>query len=239
MIETLRAIIRGALERLSQQLQTDLPPLIAALAILVVAFIFARLGRWLVLRVFKGIELDLWLRRTGLSAIVNPSGKLRATRVAARITYWLFLLIGFMAALNALGSQVTTRIVEEMVLLFPRLFAGGVIVLAGMWLGQYLGRSALIWSVNEDLPKPRRIALAVRALVVFAAVVVAADALHFASGVFLAAFIAVLGSAALAAGLAFGLGAREAVRRRLDGRRQVEEAAEEREPRERSLWNHL
>lgn len=239
MIDTLQAIIRGALERLSQQMQHDLPPVIAALAILVAAFLVARLARWLVLRVFKGIEFDLWLRRSGLSAILNPSGTLRASRVAARTAYWGILVIGLLAALNALGTQVTQRMAEQIVFLFPKLAGGGLILLAGMWLGQYLGRSALIWAVNEDLPGPRRLALAVRALVVFASAVVAADTLDFAREVFLAAFILVLGGMALAGGLAVGLGTRDAVTRHLAMRRLEMERHDGQALEERTIWNHL
>jgi hypothetical protein len=240
MIETLQAIIRGALARLSQQLQHDLPPFIAALAILLVALVCARLARWMVRRAFKGIELDRWLRRSGISGIVNPSGTLRASRVAARTAYWGILLMGLLAALNALGTELTSRIVEQTVFLFPKLAGAAFILLAGMWLGQYLGRSALIWAVNEDLPAPRRIALAVRAFVVFVSIVVAADALNFAKGVFLAAFILVLGGASLAAALAIGLGMRESVRRHMDERAVAAGHEPERSmTADRSLWNHL
>jgi hypothetical protein len=239
MIDTLQAIIRGALERLSQQMQHDLPPFIAALAILLMAFVCGRLARWLVLRAFKGIELDLWLRRSGIAAILNPSGTLRASRVAARTAYWGILLIGLLAALNALGTQVTSRMAEQIIFLFPKLVGGGLILLAGMWLGQYLGRSALIWAVNEDMPAPRRVALAVRALVVFASVVVAADALNFAKGVFLAAFVVILGGIALAAALAIGLGTRDAVSRRLAVRMHEANGSGQHALEERTLWNHL
>ena len=103
--------------------------------------------------------------------------------------------------------------------------AGALILLAGLWLGQYLGRGALVWAVNEDLPSPRKLAAGVRALVTFAAVVVAADTLNFAPAVFLAAFILMLGGAALAAGLAIGLGARDAVRRHFEQRAGHERGA--------------
>ncbi len=240
MIETLQGIIQGALARLSQQIQHDLPPFIAALAILAVAFLCARFARWLVRRAFKGIELDLWLRRSGVSGIINPSGTLRASRVAARVAYWGILLAGFLAALNAFGTELTARITEQIVFLFPKLAGAGIILLAGVWLGQYLGRSALIWAVNEDLPGPRRVALAVRLFVVFAAVVVASDALNFAKGVFLAAFVLILGGAALAAALAIGLGMRDAVQRRIGSHSAGSETGEERSlTADRSLWNHL
>jgi hypothetical protein len=69
---------------------------------------------------------------------------------------------------------------------------------------------------------------------VFAAVVVAADQLDFGRNVFLAAFIMLVGGAALAASLALGLGGREAIRRHLE-----KELAPPEQQAERSLWNHL
>jgi hypothetical protein len=77
-----------------------------------------------------------------------------------------------------------------------------VILLVGAWLSQYLGRSLLVWAVNENLPAPRRIVAAARVLIMFVAVVVVADTLNFARTVFLAAFMILVGGAVLTASLA-------------------------------------
>ena len=117
--------------------------------------------------------------------------------------------------------------------LLPKLLIAGLILLGGAWLGQYLGRGMLVWAVNENVPSPRRLAAAVRIVIMFVAVVVAADQLDFARSVFLAAFIILVGGAVLAVSLAIGLN-RGAVPRFLDERRSPHEDAEE-----RSLWSHL
>ncbi len=231
MISALQAIIRGALERLSVQIQRDLPAVLAAAAILLIAFLAARVVRWLVLRAVKGIEWDLWLRRSGLSGMLARSGTLRVSLILAHAAYWCILVIGLLAALNALSTEFTLRVANGIEALVPRLAAAAAIVVAGIWLGQYLARSALIWAVNEDLPAPRRLALAVRVFMISVAVVAAADTLNFAAGVFLSAFVLVLGGAALAAGISIGVGGSEAVRRYVEDRRASRE--------ERSLWNHL
>jgi hypothetical protein len=235
MIETLQTIITGAVDRLSQQLRDDLPPLIAAAAIMGMAYLFARVARWFTLRAFKGIQVDHWLRRSGVASVLHRSGTLRASHVVAQSVYWALLIVGALAALNAFGTNITARMVESAVLLLPRLLLGAVILFSGLWLGQYLGRSMLVWAVNEDLPSPRRLALLVRVLVVFVAVVVTADTLNFAREVFLAAFILLMGGAALAGGLAIGLGARDSVRRRFEERA----AAVHENGQERSVWSHL
>jgi hypothetical protein len=110
-----------------------------------------------------------------------------------------------------------------------------VILLAGAWLGQYLGRSMLVWAVNENFPSPRRLAAVVRILIMFVAVVVAADNLDFARSVFLAAFIIFVGGAVLAASLAIGLGRGTGTVQRFleDKRERAVEAGD------RSLWSHL
>ncbi len=53
MIQALHGIVRGAFERLSDQAATALPPLLAALVILLLSLAFAMLARRLATRVFK------------------------------------------------------------------------------------------------------------------------------------------------------------------------------------------
>jgi hypothetical protein len=134
---------------------------------------------------------------------------------------------------NVFGTDLTTRIVQSFVFLLPRLFVAGLILLTGTWLGQYLGRGVLVWAVNENFPSPRRLAAVVRILIVFVAVVVAADQLNFARSVFLAAFIILVGGAVLAASLAFGLGGGGIQQFFQEKKEQTGDSTE------KPLWSHL
>jgi hypothetical protein len=237
VIETLNGIVRDAVQRLYVQTTTDLPPLIAAVTIFLIAYVIAALARWLIHRAFKGLELERWMRRSGISALLDRSGRLRAPKVVGRVVFWAILFAGILTALNAVGGGVTSRIVERAVMLLPRVVAGAAIVLGGVLLAQFLGRGALVWAVNEDLPYPRRFSMLVRVLVVFVAVVAAADTLDFARTVFLAAFILIVGGLALAIGIAVGLTMRDAMKNYLQERssRPPSQYREE----EKSLWSHL
>jgi hypothetical protein len=53
-----------------------------------------------------------------------------------------------------------------------------MILLAGVWISRYLGRSALVWAFNEGVTYPRRIGQAVRVVAISVTVVVAADRLN-------------------------------------------------------------
>jgi len=233
MVDILKTVVRDAVARLNHQVTTYLPSLLAAAVMVIGAYLTALLVRWLIYRIFKGFAVDKFLRESGVVYILAPSGRLQATRIVAETAFWCILLSGFLLGLNVFGSDFTTQIQQGIVSLLPKLFVAGLILLSGSWLSQYLGRGALVWAVNENLPSPRRLATGVRTLVIFAAVVVAADQLQFSSKVFFAAFIIIVGGAVLAASLAIGLGNR--------GVRQLFEERKDRgqDSAERSLWSHL
>jgi hypothetical protein len=233
MIETLRKVLEGALERLHHHVTTYLPSLLAALTLVLGAYLTAVVVRWVIYRIFKGLSMDKFLRQSGIAFMVDSSGRLRATRLVAETAYWGILLSGVLVGVNVFGTDLTTQIIQSFVFLFPKLVVAGLILLGGAWLGQYLGRSMLVWAVNENFPSPRRLSAVVRILIMFVAVVVAADQLNFARSVFLAAFIIFVGGAVLAASLAIGLG-RGGLQRFLE-----EEREQTREAGERSLWSHL
>jgi len=233
MIRVLQEIFERSIARLSQHLITYAPPLIVAAVILLVAFLLAMALRWLISKAIKAAALDKFLRYSGLTSVVDRSGRLRAASLLAGAAYWVTLGIGLLTALDVFDTTFTSRIVEGTVFAIPRLLTAAAILLAGFWLSRYLGRSALVWAVNEGVPFARRVATAVRAIILFVAVVVAADTLGFAERVFFAAFVILVGAAALAASIAGGLTLKSVLDRSLKERREsVEEE-------ERSLWNHL
>ena len=234
MIYTLRRVLQDTLERLSDQLITYLPGFLAGVTILFVAYWIARATRWLLNKIFKGIAFDRFLHQSGISGMLNYSGRFRATRLVAETAYWGILLLGLLTGFSAFNTQMTSRIIESVVLLLPRMVIAALIILAGTWLGQFLGRSTLVWAVNEGIPSPRRWAAVVRLLLVFVAVVVAADQLNFARNVFLAAFILLMGGVVLAVSLSLGLGSREIVRRYFQ-----ETSRSSEDSLERSLRDHL
>jgi len=234
MLAALQDILEGALQRLSYQIHTYLPGLLAAITILLGAYIVARTARWLLNKIFRGMALDRFLRESGLSTLLSRSGRVRATRLVAETAYWIILLLGLLTGLSAFNTELTTHMIETVLFLLPKLVTATAIILAGVWLGQYLGRSVLVWAVNEGIPSGRRLGTAVRIVIVFAAVVVASDQLNFARSIFLATFVMAIGGAILAISLALGLEGREWLHHYLKER----EAATE-EPVERSLRNHL
>lgn len=234
MVRTMQTVLESMLDRLYKYVTIYLPSFLAAVILFLGAYLTAVVARWVLYRIFKGPAIDKFLRQSGLAFMIDPSGRLRATRIVAETVYWCFLLSGFLLGLSVFDTDITTQIIQSLVFLMPKLVMAALILLAGAWLGHYLGRSMLVWAVNESLPGARRLSVVVRIVVMFVAVVVAADQLDFARSVFLAAFIILVGGGVLTASLAIGLhGA--GLRRLLQGQQEPQTEDDH----ERSLWNHL
>jgi hypothetical protein len=233
MPETLTTIFVGVWERLQHGALTYLPPLIAAAVVFLGAFLVAVAARRVLYRISKGLAINRFLRRSGVAQMIDPSGQLRTTNMVAEVTYWTVLTVGMLVGLSVFGTDLTSQVIQTFISLIPRLVIAGAIVLGGVWLGQYLARSVLVWSFDENLPHPRRIALGTRVVVQFVAIVVAADHLNFARSVFLTAFIILVGGLALTVSLAVGIGASGRIREFLHPTRQPDSDGE------RSIWSHL
>jgi flagellar biosynthesis protein FliQ len=234
MIEVFNNVIRQTLQTISHLATLYLPGLLAGAFIVALAYCVARLIRWILIRIFKGISFDRFLRQSGLTSMFDQAGKLRATDLVARSAYWIVLLGGILIGIDAFNTQLTSRITEATVVLFPKLIAAAAILLAGAWLGRYLRRGTLVWAVNEGIPWGRRLALAVHILIVFISVIVAADYLDFARRVFLAAFVILVGGLTLAGSLTLAFGGRELIRDYLRERRGKEQGKEG-----TTTWQHL
>src|SRR5579872_4405302 len=121
MLETLKKILEGLLQRLDMYATTVLPSLLAALVLVLAAWAIAACVRWLVYRLFKGPTIDRFLRTSGLAFMIDPRGRLRATRLVAETVYWCILLSGILLGLSAFDTQITTLMIQKLVLLMPKL----------------------------------------------------------------------------------------------------------------------
>ncbi|HNY39604.1 MAG TPA: hypothetical protein PKJ41_04385 [Bryobacteraceae bacterium] len=235
MVRALEQLLESVVGGILAQLNSLLPPLIVAVFLFVVFLAAAVAVRWVLTKAVKGARLDRFLKDVGVSSMLDDHGDVHTTPLVAGATFWLIVVAGALIGLSLFNTQLTTRMVESVVFLFPKLLTAGLILLTGIWLAQFLGRSILVWTHNEALPAPRRWAAVTKVLVLMVAVVASSEVLDFAPHVFFAAFVILASGLVLAASLAIGLGGRDAVRRFLDSRAAGKRAEEE----EKSLWNHL
>ena len=204
-------ILRQATAQITDQVAKFLPGLLVALLLLLATILVAVLVRTLLRRALRGLEFDQWAERVGVATIIgwlaaSPSQSL------TRLAYWSVLILGVLVSLTALDASMPSRLALTVFEYFPNVLAALVILVLGSIAAQFLARSTLIGAVNMRLQSARLLSLVVKWLVLLVTVAMALDHLGIGRNVLLLAFGIVFGGIALAAALAVGLGARDAVR---------------------------
>lgn len=234
MLQAINEIFTRTWEKLAAQAYAYVPPLLAALVILVTTWVLACLLRWLLTRAIRRLPIDRLLRESGIAEQLGGSQRVSGVPVLGGAVYWTVLILGGLAAISAFETTLSTQIVATTMALLPKLALAAAILVAGRWLSQYFSRGVLVWASNEELPHPRRMAAGVRVAIMLVAVAAASETLGFAHQVLLLAFTIILGGAVLAASLAIGLGGRGAVARLLEG-----DVRPIREKEEWADWKHV
>lgn len=201
------------LETLSGALQGIggyLPLAAAALAVMAIGWLVARILRAVALR--SGTALNRGLARVGQSAS-SRSLKLSETALAliGNLLFWAVILLFAAVAARVAGLEAFSNWLDRIVDYLPTLIAGVLIALAGFLLSTLLRDivSAAVSSTGSAQGRPA--GLAVQVAVLATAIVIGLDQIGI-NVTFLMILVAVfLGGALLSVALAFGFGSRDFV----------------------------
>jgi hypothetical protein len=223
MWERIEWVFREAMSRLGAVLAEDLPGIVAMAVVVLGAVILAFAVR-LVLRVALGrIGFDRRAREWGMTTGGSPRPGHEPSALVAKGGFWFVIAAGIAVALAVLGASTTSALGLSILAFLPRIVVGAVIVLAGIGAARFLERGVLIGAVNQGIRQARLLAWGVKWVIIALAGAMALQHAGIGGSLPTIAFSIVIGGAVLAAALAVGLGARDAVARtleRLDEERQ-------------------
>ncbi|GAA0940194.1 hypothetical protein GCM10009554_30670 [Kribbella koreensis] len=181
-----------------------IPNLLGGIVILVIGYFVAKVLGKLVGTLLGKVGFDQWMERAGVSGVLQRSGTgLTASTMLGKVVFWFVFLISFTMFASALGVPEISNFMSDMLGYIPRIFAAIVIVCLAALFANFLAAVIRGATGNETLAKVGRYAVLVYAA--FAALTQLGIAVQLTGNTLLI----VLGGAALALGLAFGLGGRE------------------------------
>ena len=190
--------IGDSVERAFNDFFSWIPNLIGALVILILGYVIAK--------VIQGILTSLlWVSRVAAS----PS------RLLGRIAFWVIFL-GFVSiAASALGIEAVSAFVAAVWSYLPNVIAALAIFLVAGAISA--GIATLATKLMGDTPTGRIVATAAPILVMTIATFMILEQLKIAHDIVVTTYTLLLGSIALGAALAFGLGGRDVAARMLEG----------------------
>ena len=223
MWEQLNRILRQAGSQIVGYTVDFLPGVLVSLTVILVAFIVALLVRVLLVRALRALDFDRRAQQVGLAAFAMWPASANPSLTVARVVYWAILVLGFLASFTALNATIPSRLALSVFEYVPRLAAALLIVVAGILMARFLARSVLIGAVNMQIQSARLLSLAVKWVILLVTAATALDQLDIGRRILPLACGILFGGVVLAASLALGLGAKDAVSRTIE--RQLRDSA--------------
>jgi hypothetical protein len=192
----------------SEQVVHVIPALVGAAIILLTGYFLARqVQRWAD-DLLKRLGFNRMATAGGLDEVVGRTGsRLDPVRALAKLIFWLVMLVVILLASTALGLESINQMFGAMLAFIPTLIAAIVIVILGIIVGEFV-RGLILASAGNVSGVPT-VAKMAKGAVIMIALFMALQQVGVAEEIVTAAFTLILGAAALAVGLAFGLGNRE------------------------------
>jgi hypothetical protein len=199
------------------QLADFLPKLLAALVLLFLGWILAKLVRGGVKRILALAHFDRLAEKTGVEEFLKH-GDMHITLagVISEVSYWLVLLIVLVTVSSSLGLTAVADLFNRVAFYLPNIIVAVLIIIFGTLLARFINRMMFAWLRNIGIDGALTISTVAEYAVQVFAVFVALEQLAIGTQLLTTAFAILFGAICLALALAFGLGGREWAARMID-----------------------
>jgi len=187
-----------------------LPTLIGALVVLILGWVIAGLIAKLIEKALVAVGFERAVHHSGIGRFIEGSGaRWNTSKMLAELAKWFVFLMFVQAAANLLQMPQITGLINSIVLFIPQVVVAVAILVLGSVIAKFLSGVVQRTVAEAGAGNPALLAALANYAVIGFAVVAALNQLGIATTVVNTLFMGLIGSVALAIGLAFGLGGRE------------------------------
>lgn len=180
------------------QITAYLPALVSGIIILAIGYVVSRLLGGLVSRLLARARFDSFVARRLHPKAGAPGGR-AASATTGSAVFWLGMLVTLSMAARALRLGTLSAGIDRILAYIPNVFVAAIIVGVAFAVANVL--ASFIANVSSAW-----LARGARVAIIALSIFMALDQLGIAQNIVLTAFAAVVGAAAVAAAIAFGVG---------------------------------
>jgi hypothetical protein len=211
--DALRASLASALNTFL----SAIPRIIGFALVLIVGWVISSLLARGMEALLHAVRFNDLARRSGFADFVQKMGvRDDASGVIASIVKWFVRLITLVVAFDMLGLPAVSSVLQQLLLWLPNLVVALVVLVIGGLAANALSRLVRGASAEAGFSNPDMLATVTRVAVWGFTIIVAVNQLGIATTLINTLLIGLVGAAALAFGLAFGLGGRDRAAQLLD-----------------------
>jgi hypothetical protein len=192
------------------QMASFIPQLLAALVILFLGWMLAKVARSGIMRLLRMMKFDKVTEKSGLESFLKHAElEVSLASVIGNLIYWLIILVMIVTVANSLGLTMVAELFNKVVFYIPNVIVAILVLVFGTILARFINRIVFAWLSNVEFEG----ALTVSTFSEYAMLVfvffIALEQLQIANELLTAAFIIAFGAFGLAFAIAFGLGAKD------------------------------
>jgi len=192
------------------QLAEFLPKLLGALVILIIGWLIASVTRAGVTRLLKAMKVDFISDKAGVNEFLVHGGlKQTAVELLGTLIYWILMLIVILIALNSLGLQTASDLLNRIILYIPNVIVAVVVLIMGLFFAKFLQASVTAYLTNTGIKNASSLGLIAQYAVIVFVVSIALEQLNIGKELVTSAFEIAFGAVCLALALAFGFGGKD------------------------------
>src|SRR5713226_1144481 len=217
VVQNFGEAILSALAHALDLLLVFVPLLLGFLLILLVGYIIASLVSKAVTFLLRKIGFDNMANRIGLTRMEQRMGvKLDPAGVLGKIVFWFLFLVFLVPATNALGLTAVSGILNTLIAYIPNVFVAILVLFLGTLAATFVADIVRGATATANIGNPNLFANIARYAIMGFAALIALEQLQIAPALLNILFTAIVGAAAIAFGLAFGLGGQATARKWLN-----------------------
>jgi hypothetical protein len=188
----------------------QIPRFFAAVLLLVVGWIIARVIEKSIVKFFRLIKLEDLAEKAGIENFLYRGGvKFTTSTLLAKLVYWFIMFTFTLAVLNSLGLQSAADLFNKMVLYIPNLIVAFIVLLFGTLFAKFAHTASNAYLNNIGMSGAEGMSLVIKyAILIFVASMVL-EQLNIGGQILVSGFQIAFGALCFALALAFGLGGRE------------------------------
>lgn len=193
------------------------PNLVIAIIIFAIGWILAVLIEKLVEHLFKALKVDAALKSAGLEEIVKRAGhNLNSGLFVGALIKWFIIVVFLIASFDVLGLRQVTAFLSEVVNYLPRVIVAVLILMVAVVVANAMQKLVLASSKATNIKSAQLMGKITKWAIWIFAILTALFNLGIAPSIIQTIITAVFAGGALALGLAFGLGGKDAAQKMIE-----------------------
>jgi hypothetical protein len=203
----------GAFSGLGYSIVSAIPRVSVGLLLVILGLILAKIAEVVSRVVLVRIRFDTLIRKAGVARALERIGLgQQFSLFVPKLVYFLVIFLVAKTASDAFGLFAISSAIGVLFSYLPNILAALLLLILGTTIGQFAGRIVKQAATNHGIGASTALGKAISALIIFVVAMMAISQLKINTEMVRIVTSFVLGAAALAFGLAFGLGTWSIVR---------------------------